>query len=223
MKEYIDINAPSAPTDMLKVMSVGTFFRGVALHWYHTRQREFKSQARKDSWADFKAAVKARFTDQVRIDKDHDKMITLRYQGDIQDYLARIQELNSHVGLSGRALRKVIKTQLTLEMHTAIYNKCSCIPTEESILIETVREIGLIQEEILLTAHEAKGSSRKPTTGNKTEKGTTDTEAAPRKETERLSGGRKAAKAKDNLKGKGPAGEPATKDGDKPRKDFSHL
>ena len=53
------------------------------------------------------------------------------------------------------------------------------------------------------------------------EKGMMDMEAAPRKETERSSGGRKAAKAKD--KGKGPAGEPATKDGDKLYKDFSHL
>ena len=71
-------------------------------------------------------------------------MLALRYQGDIQDYLARIQELNSRVDLSGRALRKIIKTQLTPEMHAAIYNKCGCIPTDEAILIKTVREIGLI-------------------------------------------------------------------------------
>ena len=71
-------------------------------------------------------------------------MIALRYQGDIQDYLACIQELNIRVGLSGRAFRKVIKTQLTPEMYAAIYNKCGCILTDESILIETVQEIGLI-------------------------------------------------------------------------------
>ena len=218
MKEYIEINAPSAPTDKLKIMSVGTFFRGTALHWYHARQRELKSQTRKDSWADFKVAVKERFTDQARIDKDHDKMLALRYQGDIQDYLARIQELNSRVDLSGRALRKIIKTQLTPEMHAAIYNKYGCIPTDEAILIKTVREIGLIQEEILRTAHEAKGSLRKSAN-----KSTTDMEAVPRKETERSSGGRKAVKAKDNWRGKGPVEEPAAKDGDKPRKDFSHL
>ena len=75
MKEYVEINAPSAPTDKLKIISVGTFFRGTALHWYHARQRELKGQARKDSWADFKAAVKVRFTDQARIDKAHDKML----------------------------------------------------------------------------------------------------------------------------------------------------
>ena len=218
MKEYIEINALSAPTDKLKIMSVGTLFRGTALHWYHARQRELKSQARKDSWADFKAAVKERFTDQARIDKDHDKMLALRYQGDIQDYLACIQELNSCVDLSGQALRKIIKTQLTPEMHAAIYNKCGCIPTDEATLIKTVREIGLIQEEILRTAHEAKGSSRKSDN-----KSTTDMEAIPRKETERSSGGRKAVKAKDNWRSKGPAEEPAAKDGDKPCKDFSHL
>ena len=58
MKQYIEINAPSAPTDKLKILSVGTFFRSTALHRYHAWQRELKSQARKDSWADFKAAVK---------------------------------------------------------------------------------------------------------------------------------------------------------------------
>ena len=161
--------------------------------------------------------MKERFTDQARIDKDHDKMLALRYQGDIQDYLARIQELNSRVDLSGRALRKIIKTQLTPEMHAAIYNKCGCIPTDEATLIKTVREIGLIQEEILRTAHEAKGSLRKSVN-----KSTTDMEAVPCKETERLSGERKAAKAKDNGR-KGPAEEPAAMGGDKPCKDFSHL
>ena len=53
------------------------------------------------------------------------------------------------------------------------------------------------------------------------EKGMMDMQATPCKETERSSEGRKAAKAKD--KGKGPSGEPATKDRDKPHKDFSHL
>ena len=103
-------------------------------------------------------------------------------------------------------------------MHAAINNKCRCIPTDEAILIKTVREIGLIQEEILRTAHEAKGSLRKSVN-----KSTTDLEAVPRKETERLSGERKAVKAKGNGRSKDPAEEPAAMDGDKPRKDFSHL
>ena len=82
--------------------------------------------------------MKERFTDQARIDKDHDKMLALRYQGDIQDYLARIQELSSCVDLSGRTLRKIIKTQLKPEMYAAIYNKCGCIPTDGTTLIKTV-------------------------------------------------------------------------------------
>ena len=64
-EKVLEINVPSAPTDRLKIISVGTFFHGTALHWYHARQRELKSQARKDSWADFKAVVKERFTDQI--------------------------------------------------------------------------------------------------------------------------------------------------------------
>ena len=46
-------------------------------------------------------------------------------------------------------------------------------------------------------------------------------EAAPRNEIEKSSGERKATKATD--KGKDPTEEPAANDGDKPRKDFSHL
>ena len=54
--------------------------------------------------------MKERFTDQARIDKDYGKMLALRYQENIQDYLACIQELNRYVDLSSSALRKVIKS-----------------------------------------------------------------------------------------------------------------
>ena len=81
-------------------------------------------------------------------------------------------------------------------MHAAIYNKYGCIPTDEVTLIKTVWEIGLIQEEILHTTHEAKGSSWKSM--SKTEKAMASMKAVPSKMTKRSSRGWEAVKAKDD-------------------------
>lgn len=45
-------------------------------------------------------ALKERFTDQQEEFRDHERIKKLRYEGSIQDYLSRLEELNSRVGLS---------------------------------------------------------------------------------------------------------------------------
>ena len=41
------------------------------------------------------------FTDKQETGKDHEKLLALEYNGDMQTYLTRFNELNSRVGLSG--------------------------------------------------------------------------------------------------------------------------
>ena len=51
----------------------------------------------------------ARFTDRQEKSQDHDKILSLQYQGNIQTYLARLNELNSRIGMSGETLRHVLR------------------------------------------------------------------------------------------------------------------
>ena len=58
-----------------------------------------------DNWVAFSAAVEDRFTDKQETGKDYEKILALVYSSDMQTYLARFNELNSRVGLSGQALK----------------------------------------------------------------------------------------------------------------------
>ena len=65
MKEYFHINAPSLPTDQIKIQTVGTFLKGNTLTWYQMRKRTRKAQLLPDNWVEFKKAILDRFMDQM--------------------------------------------------------------------------------------------------------------------------------------------------------------
>ena len=57
-----------------------------------------------DSWSAFSDALLERFTDSQETRHDYDRMKALRYEGSIQDYLSRLEEINSRIGISGPPL-----------------------------------------------------------------------------------------------------------------------
>ena len=48
-----------------------------------------------DNWVAFSAAMVGWFTDRQETGKDHEKLLALKYTGDMQTYLARFNERNS--------------------------------------------------------------------------------------------------------------------------------
>ena len=50
-----------------------------------------------DNWKAFSMAIEERFTDRQEQGKDHEKLLALEYQGDVQTYLAKFNELKSSV------------------------------------------------------------------------------------------------------------------------------
>ena len=54
-----------------------------------------------DNWVAFSAAIVERFTDRQKTVKGHEKLLALEYTGDMQTNLARFNELNSRVQLTG--------------------------------------------------------------------------------------------------------------------------
>lgn len=98
---------------------------------------------------------------QARTKTDHDQIKRLRYEGSIQDYLSRLEDLNSRVGLTGSGLRDTVLEQMTPEMGRAIFHKLRSIPESDDALLEALREAGLIEEAFLRTQNRMKGSSQK--------------------------------------------------------------
>ena len=76
------------------------------------------------------------------------KLLTLEYQGDIQSYLAKFNELNSRVNLTGQAMKRILITAITPEMYKNIWRKHGCIPDNDTDLLNAVREAGIEEEEL---------------------------------------------------------------------------
>ena len=104
-----------------------------------------------------------RFTDRQETGKDHEKLLALEYRRDIQTFLARFNELNSRVHLSGQALKRVLVTAMSHDIlvHKSIWRKHSKIPDNNADLLQAVREAG-IEEEELARAITAKKSMAQP-------------------------------------------------------------
>ena len=163
LREYLHINSPSLPTDKIRIQTVGTFLKGNALTWYQMRKRARKDGNAPDNWPDFKEAMVHRFTDQMESPKDWQRMRALEYKGDIQTYLAQLEEINSRVGVTGEPLREIITKAITPEMHRSIFQRYRRLPKDDTELLDAVREVGIIEEEIALSAAQI----RKAKTGEK--------------------------------------------------------
>jgi hypothetical protein len=223
VKDYMEIHQPTMPTESIQVKFVGSLLREEARRWYDTRKRSLERQGNEDSWRLFAEALLYRFTDRQQKRRDHDEIKKLKYEGSIQDFLSRLEELNSTVRLTGSALQDIVLAQITPEMGRAIYHKMGTIPEDDDILIETVREAGVIEEEILRTQARMKGTANRKVPTDPPTKAATPTSQAQRgrPETPGQPGrGRRAERR--------PATEAAPAAGaaqpDKPVvKDFSHL
>ena len=219
VKDYMEIHEPTMPTESIQIKFVGSLLRDEARRWYDTRKRTMEVRHDEDRWETFSKALLARFTDRQEKRRDYDKLKALRYEGSIQDYLSRLEELNSRVGVSGPALQDIILRQMTPEMGRAIFHKAGAILESDDALIDAVREAGIIEEEILRTQGRMKGSTqRKPVdaTSNPTQSNT-------------QTGGKKSEKdgrARRPRKADGtstPQQEEGAKKENPEKKDFSHL
>ena len=117
--EYFAIHTgrKRVPTNETKIYSVGTFLRDQATDWYIERKRMIKTLHLEDSWKAFSMAIEEQFTNCQEQGKDYKKLLALEYQGNMQTYLARFNELNSRVGLSGQAMKRIHTAAVTPDMY----------------------------------------------------------------------------------------------------------
>ena len=140
---------------------MGTFLRDQAADWYVKRKRTLHAAELNDNWEAFSEAMKDRFTDRQETGKDHEKLLALEYGGDIQTFLARFNELNSRVHLTGQALKRALTVAMSNNMHKSIWRKHGKIPDNDADLLQAVREAG-IEEEELAKATTAKKAMARP-------------------------------------------------------------
>ena len=161
INEYIAIHQMRVANDETKIYSLSTFLRDQAANWYTERRRLRKALYLDHNWVAFLAAMEEHFTNKQETGKDHEKLLALEYNCDMQTYLARFNELNSRVGLLGQALKRVLTAAEIPDIYCNIWRKYGKIPDVDADLLQAVRE-AVIEEEALARALLAKRSIARP-------------------------------------------------------------
>ena len=148
INKYFAIHQKRVCNNETKIYSLGTFLRGQAADWYTERKRSKNALYLEDNWVAFSAAMEDRFTDKQETAKDHEKLLALEYNGDMQTYLVHFHELNSRVGLSGQALKRFLTVAVTPDMYRNIWRKYVKIPDVDTDPLQAEREAEIEEEEL---------------------------------------------------------------------------
>ena len=130
------------------IFSVGTFLRDQAADWYVERKYILQAAQPNDNWEACSEAMQDWFTDRHEMGKDHEKLLALKYGGDMQMFLVKFKELNSRVYLSGQVLKTALTVAMSNDMHKSIWRKHGKIPDNDADRLQAVQEAGIKEEEL---------------------------------------------------------------------------
>jgi hypothetical protein len=148
VQDYIETYSSAFPDEDAQVKWVGSLFSHKALSWHQERRKAIKSQGLKDNWAAFSSAIESRFMDRREVQKDERRIRELQYEGDIDDYITKLEDLNMRVGASGPMYRAVIWDAMTPDIKKMVYQAAKGIPRDDDAMIEAVKEAAYIVENI---------------------------------------------------------------------------
>jgi hypothetical protein len=86
--------------------------------------------------------------DRREVQKDEHRIRELQYEGDIDDYIMKLEDLNMCVGASGPMFRAVIWDAMTPDIKKMVYQAAKGIPQDDDAMIEAVKEAAYIVENI---------------------------------------------------------------------------
>jgi hypothetical protein len=148
VQDYVETYASAFPDEDAQVKWVGSLFSHKALSWHQERRKSIKSQGLRDNWTAFSSAIEARFMDRREVQKDEHRIRELQYEGDIDDYITKLEDLNMRVGASGPMFRAVIWDAMTPDIKKMVYQADKEIPRDDDAMIEAVKEAAYIVENI---------------------------------------------------------------------------
>jgi hypothetical protein len=86
--------------------------------------------------------------DRREVQKDERRIRELQYEGDIDDYITKLEDLNMRVGESGPIFRAVIWDAMTPDIKKTVYQAAKGIPQDDDAMIEAVKGAAYIIENI---------------------------------------------------------------------------
>ncbi|KAG6124533.1 hypothetical protein E4U38_008421 [Claviceps purpurea] len=139
---YLDANADSLATDKIKIDWVGSFLTGKAQVWHLARLDEYSPPNQPDTWKSYSEELTERFTDISLDDKNHKKMETLVYKGDIHDFLTQFQELNTSGHGLGFFERRLIYQAIPQRIIDLLFAQHMEEPKSDHDFIKALKQAG---------------------------------------------------------------------------------
>ncbi|EFY92551.1 hypothetical protein J3458_011633 [Metarhizium acridum] len=141
--------AESFPSDKFKIAWLGSLLSDKARMWHDHRKKQVDRLGGRDSWDSYSAALQARCKDINEASRNYERMKELQYQGDTEDYLAKLLDLNDLVCWSGFSLRMHIMQTLPDEITRLVYTRRGKLPETDEDFLNAISEAGRIYETML--------------------------------------------------------------------------
>ncbi|KAG6212169.1 hypothetical protein E4U35_000094 [Claviceps purpurea] len=158
-------------TSKIKISWVASHFTDTAFDWHWAEIRNYDLDA-PTAWETYSEALIQRFTDPGANEKNYQRMLSLKYEGDTHAYLTKFLELNTSgqsLGLGERsAIRKALPHKIVDTMN--IWRGGRVLSDNE--FIDLLKTAGANYEEDRATSAASQLTRRRPPLPLKTDKGT---------------------------------------------------
>jgi hypothetical protein len=145
--EFLDYSKGDFESDSAKIGWLGGFMRKKAQDWHQRRTEIFRDLGEPDDWARYEHTLKQHFTNDLEADEFIDKMEKMSYEGDIKDYITKMDSLNALVGLKGAMWKRMIKKNLGSELLDRFsYVEIQDMPLDDDDWISRLKTCGLRME-----------------------------------------------------------------------------
>jgi hypothetical protein len=145
--EFLDYSKGDFESDLAKIGWIGGFMKKKAQDWHQRRTEIFRDLGEPDDWTRYEHALKQHFTNDLEADEFIDKMEKMSYEGDIKDYLTKMDSLNALVGLKGAMWKRMIKKNLGSELLDRFsYVEIQDMPLDDDDWASRLKTCGLRME-----------------------------------------------------------------------------
>ena len=131
LKKYFHLQKIDNSEDRFTIISL--CLSGSALSWWKANESKYPT------WNEVKQALLDNFRDYYRANRSYQQMLRLKQHGDVLHYLATLDELNIHVGLSEVELIRIILMGIKPDLYRSMthYEKeCSNLAEWQKRLVE---------------------------------------------------------------------------------------
>jgi Retrotransposon gag protein len=175
VESFVDYVQDSWSSDREKISWVSSLLKDKAEIWYQQRVITMAANNFNDTWTSFVSAMEQKYLNTHEVAEKHREMFELKYEGDVRDYIHRMQNLNSIVNVGDLTYIEALRKNLPFDIKQGMTFR-GPDPEEVTPYENKLEEVGRLLENLKKENKknhpqqpegEKKGGKRKRERGNK--------------------------------------------------------